>query len=172
MRRAARFLLALLAGLALLAALGNLVLAQTWRAWFENDLTMRSQLAVGSAKKSLTESWSDPHHLTEVLSDITRDKRILGAAACSSAHELVAWTQAFPREFSCEGVLGRMKEENPRGEPDWSMTQEIASGRVHLSVPPLDDALGTVILVHEMGYLDRREQKQRNILLIGFFVLS
>src|SRR4051812_28384595 len=108
MRRAVRLLLALLLGLAVLGLVGDFTLSRTTRAWFEHDLALRSQLAVASANKSLSESWSDPARLGEVLSDITRDERIMGAAACSPLQDLVAMTHSFPSEFSCRSVLGRM----------------------------------------------------------------
>ncbi len=108
MRRAARFLFALLLGLAVLGTLGNLVLARTTRAWFEHDLTLRSQLAVASASKSLSESWSDSIRLTEVLDDMTRDERIMGAAACSpSQQRLASTTTGSPTRASGRCAISR-----------------------------------------------------------------
>lgn len=84
MRRAARLLLALLAGLAMLAVAGYFVLARTTRDWFDADLALRSRLAVSSSRQSLESNWiADRARLTETLAEITRDERIMGAAACS-----------------------------------------------------------------------------------------
>ena len=84
MRRAARFLLVLLAGLAVLTLVGYFALSRTIRGWFESDLAMRSQLAVAAARRGLADTWQgDPERLTETLIDIANDERILGAAACS-----------------------------------------------------------------------------------------
>src|SRR6187399_2153084 len=83
-RRAAWFLSVLLAGLGLLAVVGYFLLAQTMREWFDRDLALRSRLAVSSARQGLEHTWgSGRAQLTETLADITRDERIMGAAACS-----------------------------------------------------------------------------------------
>jgi hypothetical protein len=106
MRRAARFLFVLLAGLALLVAIGYAALTQITRDWFESDLDLRSRLAVISARQSLESSWGGDHaRLAETLADITRDERIMGAAACSLDGESLAATNSYPREFTC-GLTG------------------------------------------------------------------
>ncbi|HRC55176.1 MAG TPA: trehalose-6-phosphate synthase [Kofleriaceae bacterium] len=176
MQRAARFLLALLIALALLAIAGYFVLAQTTRDWFDADLALRSRLAVSSARRSLERNWgAAPERLTATLADITRDERIMGAAACSTLGELLAATDSYPAEFSCHSILERMRVDATRDETSWSMTPELPSGRVHLSVNTIGDATmprGTVVLVHDLSYLSRREATMRNILIIAFFVLS
>jgi trehalose 6-phosphate synthase len=176
MRRAARFLFVLLAGLALLVAIGYVALTQITRDWFESDLDLRSRLAVISARQSLESSWVGDHaRLAETLADITRDERIMGAAACSLDGESLAATNSYPREFTCRSVIERMRTEGPSGSGSWSMTTELPSGRVHLSVTLLDPqraSLGAVALVHDLSYLGRREATTRNLLLIAFFVLS
>jgi trehalose 6-phosphate synthase len=176
MRRAAWFLSILLASLAALAVVGDFLLAHTTRGWFDADLALRSRLAVSSARQSFENSWgADRARLTETLADITRDERILGAAACSHRGELLAATDSYPTAFSCRSVLERMRQEVPVGVESWSMTPELPSGRVHLSVTLIGDATvprGAVVLVHDLSYLTRRENTTRNILIIAFFILS
>ncbi|MBK8259311.1 MAG: trehalose-6-phosphate synthase [Polyangiaceae bacterium] len=176
MRRATRFLSVLLAGLALLAVAGYFLLAQTTRQWFDADLALRSQLAVSSARQSLENNWgADRARLTETLADITRDERIMGAAACSIRGELLAATDSYPAEFSCRSVLERMGRAVPLGTLSWSMTPELPSGSVHLSVTLIGEAaqpIGAVVLVHDLSYLNRREETTRNLLILAFFILS
>ena len=176
MSRAARFLLVLLAGLALLAVVGYLVLVHTTSDWFEADLALRSRLAVSSARQSLENNWGGGRaRLTETLADITRDERIMSAAACSTGGELLAATDSYPSAFSCRSVLERMRSEATRDAVSWSMTPELPSGRVHLSVTYLGDVAqprGAVVLVHDLSYLSRRAETTRNFLIIAFFVLS
>ncbi len=174
MRRALRLLLGLLLGLAVLATIGDFALARTTRAWFEHDLALRSQLAVASAGKSLKRNWEDRERLTAVLSDMTRDERIMGAAACSPTHDLVAMTQYFPHEFTCQGVLTKMAAQG-MAKSYWATAAELPSGPVHLSVTAAevaDEALGTVILVHDLSFQQRREEATRNMLLLGFILLA
>ncbi|HEY3664806.1 MAG TPA: trehalose-6-phosphate synthase, partial [Polyangiaceae bacterium] len=167
----------LLAGPGLLALLGYWALVRTTRHWFEADLELRSRLAVASANESLTNHWaSNPERLTQTLTDITRDERIMAAAACSAQGQLLAASQAYPSEFSCGSVLARMRRAlGTSSVSNWSMSDDLPSGPVHLSVVRLQGAnapLGSVILVHDLSYLERREATARNLLLIAFFILS
>jgi trehalose 6-phosphate synthase len=176
MARATRFLLMLLGGLAVLALGGHYLLAHATRQWFEDDLALRSQLAVSSARQSLQSNFGrDTSRLRATLADITRDERILGAAACSTQGELLAKTEAYPDVFSCRSILGRMQKGPSGDRSTWSMTSELPAGPVRLSVSMIHDAegpRGSVVLVHDLSYLERREDTTRNILILAFFVLS
>ncbi|HEX6274267.1 MAG TPA: trehalose-6-phosphate synthase [Polyangiaceae bacterium] len=174
MRRAFRFLSLLLAGLALLTAIAYAGLTGVIRQWFEKDLALRSTLAVTSATQGLSANWTgDPERLADTLADITRDERIMGAAACSSEARLLAATQAFPSEFSCKTVLQRMRLASTDDGMPWTMTAELKSGLVQLSAVPVPEASnGVVLLVHDLSFMNRRETTTRNLVLGAFFVLS
>ncbi|HMJ53069.1 MAG TPA: trehalose-6-phosphate synthase [Polyangiaceae bacterium] len=176
MRRAARFLLALLAGLAVLTLVGYFALSSTIRDWFESDLAMRSQLAVNAARRSLADNWrGDPERLVETLDDIAHDERILGAAACATDGTLLAATDGYPRRFSCAWLFTRIRRDGQPDAPIWSGTAQVPSGRVHLSAIHVDgDAgnLGAVVLVHDLSYLGRRDATTRDLLFVAFFILA
>jgi trehalose 6-phosphate synthase len=174
--RALRFLAVLIVGLGALALCGYWVLTQKTRYWFDRDLDMRTRLAVASARQSLISGWkSDGHRLLATLTDITRDERIMAAAACSDAGVLLAATEAFPAEFSCHAVQSRMKHELALSLPNWATFTELPDGRVRLSASKLTnhgEELGWILLVHDLSYLDRREATTRQLLLGAFFVLA
>jgi trehalose 6-phosphate synthase len=170
------FFFVLVAGLAVLAFAGYFVLVHTTRAWFEADLRLRSRLAVVSARQSFTNNWTaDRALVADTLADIVRDERIMAAAACSTDAELIAATDAYPSVFTCRSVVERMQNEGADDSDVWSMTPELPSGRVNLSVTLVERSgqrLGAIILVHDLSYLSRREATTRNILLVAFFVLA
>ncbi len=177
MRRAVRFLFVLLLGLAALAAAAYVPLTRTTQAWFERDLELRTKLAVRSARQGLAASLmaGDRPGLTATLSDITRDERIMAAAVCSLDGSPLAVAGSYPGEFSCRSVLDRMQLEAGAEAGSWSMTPELPSGRIQLSVTVLfkgAERLGAVVLVHDLAFLTRREATTRNLLLMAFFVLS
>ncbi|HVX95866.1 MAG TPA: trehalose-6-phosphate synthase [Polyangia bacterium] len=177
MRRAVRFLAFLLAGLALLAAVGYAGLTRITRQWFEKDLRLRSQLAVSSAHQSLVQNWTASRGLAENLADMTRDERVMASAACSKDGRLLAATEAYPAEFSCRAILDRVARGAAASgaKAPWNEASELRSGRVFLSAIPLDDGareLGVVVLVHDLSFVERREATARNVLLFVFFVLS
>jgi len=175
-RRAVRFLAVLLAGLALLAGVGYGVLARITRDWFEADLELRSRLAVSSARGSLVRRWhGDRQRLTETLADITRDDRIMAAAACSPRGELLAATEAYPSVFACDTVRAGDRSAAPANGASWTMSADIPTGRVHLTAVAVGEPgepLGTVLLVHDLSFLSRREETTRNVLLVAFFILA
>ena len=176
MRRVARFLVVLLVGLAALAVVGYVAITRVTRDWFEKDLRLRSSLAVAAARQSLTTNWTgDRRRLTETLADITRDERIMGAAACSGDGALLAATESYPFNFSCRSTLERWRQEASKGAGTWTMTAELPSGRVQLSATTLDSpqgVLGVILLVHDLSFVGRRETTARNLLLGMFFTLS
>lgn len=176
MRRAVLFLLLLIAALALLAVIGHAALARITGNWFAADLALRSRLAVDSARRGLANHWrTEGPELAETLSDITRDERIMGAAACSMNGELLAASDAYPQVFSCRSVLERMRTEAHDDASIWVMTPELPSGPVHLSATLLGDRqapFGAVVLVHDLSYVQRREQTTRRLLIIAFFIMA
>ena len=173
MRGNMRFLLPLIAGLALLAGIGYIVLIRTTSRWFEKDLVLRGQLAIDSARTSLATHWEDRADLVQVLADITRDERIMAASACAASGAQIAATEAYPAQFTCASIEGHMREHSDASS--WTTTIELPSGRVRVSATQLvrrDEVIGTVVLVHDLSYLERREATTRNFLLTGFFVLA
>src|SRR3569623_1592046 len=175
MHRMRRFGAVLLVSLGILAGLGYLARTRVTRSWFQSDLALRSQLAVASARERLASHWtSDPAHLTKTLADITRDERIMAAAACTKGGELRAATESSPAEFSCRSDLQRKREGGP-GAQSLSMVADLPSGPVHLSatlLPGEGGPLGAILLGHDLSYLERREATTRRLLLAAFFVLS
>lgn len=165
-------MLVLLLGLGVLAFVGDVVLSHTTRAWFERDLSLRANLAVSSASQSLAAAWGDRAQLTSVLTDISRDERIIGAAACSDDGQFAAATPAFPPEFDCARITALMKEDGSRVDGAWMATRELLTGVVHLSAMPVAGVGGMVVLVHDLGFLGRREATTRTILVVAFLLLA
>jgi trehalose 6-phosphate synthase len=176
MLRAGRFLGLLLCGLGLLAVLGYEVLARTTTRWFESDVALRSQLAVASARQGLASNWHAGRlRLGTLLADITRDERVMAAAACDTSGQLLAATESYPAAFSCVSLRERMSRSAPAGANEWSFTPELRGGRAYVSVTRLHDRgaeFGSVVLVHDLSYLSRRNETTRNILVGAFFVLA
>jgi trehalose 6-phosphate synthase len=100
----------------------------------------------------------------------------MGAAACSFQSNLLAATESYPSEFSCRSVMERMQSEVSSDANAWSMTAELPSGQIHLSVTRIDDEdkapAGVVVLVHDLSYLTRREQTTRDLLVGAFFIMA
>ena len=122
MRQPVRFVLALLAGLALLTWGASVIIEKTTRDWFERDLRLRAELAVSGAREVLISNWRATRHaeLRNILIDFTRDERILSAAACNADLGTLTSTPDFPSEFSCRKVGPHVHQADPRAAwPVW-----------------------------------------------------
>ena len=89
MRRAVRFLARSSSSVCALLALGALVVAAPGRTrgWFERDLALRAQLAVDAARdepRRATGAGTGRGSPDASSRDITRDERIMAAAACGA----------------------------------------------------------------------------------------
>lgn len=173
---ALRFALALVLGLGLLTWVASRVVQQTTRGWFERDVSLRARLAVAGARETLAARWSPQQRraLQASLADIARDERIMAAAACDTDLGLLAATPGFPEAFGCRRVAGHL---GPAGEdwPAWEAIERLPGGRVHVgAIPLLDGArpLGFLVLVHDLSYVERREAKTQEFLLLAFGVLA
>ncbi len=176
MKRSLQFMLVLLAGVVLLTFTGYVVLNRVTRNWFEKDLNLRASLAVAAARKGLLENWSENRtRLSEILVDITRDERVMAAAACSLEGDVLAATSAYPNAFSCASILTGFRHRGGISASKWATTADLPEGRAHLSAIVLEDAgnpKGIVALVHDLSFIERRDGTTRNIILTAFFILS
>ena len=180
MRRAIRFTCALVLGLALVTWAASIVVQQTTHAWFEKDLNLRAQLVVNGARQGLIAHWQKEQSgdLQSLLLEITRDERILAAAACNASLALLTQTADFPNSIDCAelGVHLRRRADSPAASwKSWSTVEPLPGGQVHVSAVPVFDgehALGFIVLVHDLSFVERREAKTNKFLLIAFGFLA
>ena len=175
-----RFILILVAGLALLAFGATRVVQRTTQKWFESDIALRAQLAVNGARSSLVQDWqSNFEGIQHLLADLARDERIMGAAACGIDREAQAWTENYPiTEFPCRELFKRLDPKSEGAGQGWESIgffSALPGGRVHVNVIPIranENTLGVVALVHDVNFMDRRDSKLRQLILIAFAVLA
>jgi trehalose 6-phosphate synthase len=178
--RALRFVLALVLGLGLLTWLAAGAVHRTTRDWFERDVSLRAQLAVTGSRESLVArwQWDQRASLRASLVGLTRDERILAAAACTTDFTPLASTPDFPKAFACPRVGPRLRPaaKEPTAEwRAWEGVDRLPGGRVHVSAIPLADegrTLGFVVLVHDLSFVERREARTREFLLLAFGFLA
>ncbi len=181
MRQALRFAVALVVGLALLTWGASALVSRTTRAWFEKDMQLRAHLAVGGAREALVSRWpaGQEAELRKVLVELTHDERVLGAAACGADFSLKARTPDYPPPLWCATIGARVRP--PAESPDagwttWSSVFSVAGGHVHATAVPLlaetGQALGFVVLVHDLSFVERREETTRTFLGLAFGFLA
>ncbi|HUV70547.1 MAG TPA: trehalose-6-phosphate synthase [Terracidiphilus sp.] len=181
MTRLARFILALIIGLALLGWAASGVVQTTAREWFQRDVETRAQLVLTGASESLADVWYNPGELKRQLVSLARDERVIGAAACNEDLTTRSSTSGFPEEFSCLAVGPRVLTTEPAANNatetfhEWSTEATLPTGRVQVTARPIvtqGQQLGFAILVSDLSYIDRRESAAQTFLLVIFGILA
>ncbi|HEX3879615.1 MAG TPA: trehalose-6-phosphate synthase [Bryobacteraceae bacterium] len=177
----ARFILALIVGLALLMWAASGVVQTTASKWFERDINSRAQLVLTGASQSLADAWFDPTNLDKQLQALAHDERVMAVAACGRDLTLLSKTSGFPDEFNCSAVGSRVRAADSIGDSpeehlhEWSTVATLPTGRVHVSAMPIPaqgQALGFAIMVHDLSFIDRREAAARTFVIVVFGFLA
>lgn len=180
MRRAVRFVVALVIALGLVAWVGSAIVHETTRAWFEKDINLRVQLVVSGARQALISHWhkEQPSELQGLLSEIAHDERIMAAAACAADSTTLTRTKDYPDNFACTDLGTHVRPTKDAPAADWKAWSDVVTlpgGDVHVSAIPVLDAdqpLGFVVLLHDLRFVQRREATTRRFLLLAFGLLA
>jgi len=180
MHRMIQFVLALVVGLGLVTWFASRIVEQRTREWFDKDVRLRSELAVSGAREALVSSWDelDRASLQRRLGDITRDERIMAAAACGADLTPLALTSGFPDQLTC-AAIGEHVQPEPRQAGAswraWSSVEPLPGGEVYVHAIPVEDrerTLGFVVLVHDRSFVERREATAQTFILLVFGFLA
>ena len=164
-----RFIAPLTIMLAILAyALVPLVDRLTLR-WWTNDLDMRSQLIANTMQEplvDLVESGASAR-VSHLFAQAVKDERLYAIAYCNLQGRVEYRTPTYPEELRCgEGLDSAAHHTLIRGSP---------TGPLHVTwfrVPSTGEAIGTLVLVHDMSFVERRSADTRKYLIIFFIVLG
>jgi trehalose 6-phosphate synthase len=176
-RGTARFVVALVVVLGLVTWAASLIVNRTTRSWFERDIALRAQLAVSGARQALIAHWPKQQRseLLSVLGEISRDERIMAAAACGEDWTLLAKTKEFPAQLECRDLGERLAASAaPDGVRLFTDVRMLPGGAVHVSAVPVQPGgqPGFVALVHDLSFVQRREQTAQRFLLLAFGLLA
>jgi trehalose 6-phosphate synthase len=145
------------------------------QAWFMREIALRARLAALGAQQALVAHLQsdDFRRLDALLESLARDERIRGVEVCSPGFETVASTRTFPERYACEALRTRAQRGEVAQELDFS--DDAPGGRVHVSIHPLEDddtVRGALVLVHDLGFVSRREEAMRHFSLAAFGVVA
>lgn len=169
LRLALRFVLPLAVALALLAyAVVPLVDKLTLR-WFVRDLDIRSRLITSTLQEPFENLLllGDRGKINSLLNRAIQDERLLALGYCSPEGKLLYRTANFPESLSCS------LPQSPAGKTQHLL--QLSRGMVHIAVKPLDNdkgLTGSMVLVHDMSFVERRSTDTRNYVILLFAVLG
>jgi trehalose-6-phosphate synthase len=156
-----RYLLPVAAAVTVLAFIGVPYIDRVLDGWFRSDVQMRARLVMTSMDEPLGELLraGDSERAQAYLTRVASDERLLGVIVCQPSGRRLLQTAQVPAAVGCAAVGG------PGGTPAVVHT---SSGAVAISGFALDAGAGNnyrVLLVHDLGFIDRRRSTARNFVL-------
>jgi len=169
LRLSLRFVLPLAAAIALLAYLTVPLVDQLTLRWFVRDLDIRSQLIANTLQDPLIElmEQSNKSKINRLLLRSIQDERLFSLGYCDNEGALLYKTPAFPRSLGCTMPASALND--PK-----SMIR-LPQGPVHVAINPLEQdgvKIGSLVLVHDMSFVERRSSDSRKYVIILFAVLG
>lgn len=166
-----RFLLPLAVALTALAfAVVPLVDNLTQR-WFIRDLDIRSRLIGETLRDPLADLLANgkTSRISDLFDRAIRDERLLALAYCDPQYQVRLGTRTVPDEIRCPRRLA--------GNDAGGEIVESRQGPLHVMAIPLNvsdpaaDA-GSILVVHDMSFVQRRSRDSQRYVLLLFLVLG
>ena len=168
-RLSLRFVLPLAVALVLLGyAVMPLVGGLTLR-WFMRDTDMRSRLIAGALNNPLAElvKAQDRGRIDALFLRAIQDKRLFALGYCDERGNLLYRTSTFPESLS--------KLLTTTTAPEFGTLVTLPQGPLHVAVFPVESGgqqIGSLVLVHDMSFVERRSSETKEYVVILFAVLG
>ena len=169
LRLTLRFVIPLVVAMTLLAyAVVPLVDKLNLR-WSIRDLDIRSKLIANTLQEPFGEllAQGNKARIYFMLTRATQDERLFALGYCDDRGKLIYRTPTFPKNLGCS-----LPAVPTHGSP---ALLQLPRGLVHVSVNPVlfnGIPSGSLVLVHDMSFVERRSADTRKYILILFAVLG
>jgi len=169
LRLSLRFVLPLVGVLALLAfAIVPIVDNLTLR-WFVRDMDIRSKLITSTLQEPLVELLQQGSRakINSLFRRAIQDERLFAVGYCDGEGKMLYRTHNFPNEITCS--LPDTAAYKPRS------ILHLTQGPVHVAINPIKDdgaPAGSMVLVHDMSFVERRSADTKQYVIILFVVLG
>lgn len=169
LRLQARFLIPLFLVIGLTAYLTVPLVDRFSLRWTIRDLNSRSHLIANTLSDNVIDAilGFDSVRLDRILNRVILDERVLGVALCDHDGKLTVRTPGFPDSIDCQLAEKTARQASP--------TLLLAQGSVHIAVEPLNRPpfnLGSLVLVHDLSFAEKRGEDTRRYLLLFFVALG
>ncbi len=169
MRLSLRFVLPLVAVLAILAYVVTPLVDQLTLKWFMRDLDLRANLIANTLDESVSSmaAANENRRILQLFGRVTNDERLYGLAYCASPGNSPVASAKLPPEISCTHPDSLDARSGSLIQTD--------RGPLLLSVRPVN-ALATpsarLILLQDMSYVARRSRETKQYLFYFFLALG
>ena len=166
MRLSLRFILPLILALAAIAYGVVPLVDQLTLRWFVRDLDIRSELVANSVQEPLQEHlrFGQKKKTELYFSRLIQDERLFGVGFCPAGGGALIASQAFPAAIQCDN-LDRFADPVAR-------VLKSEQGPLHVALRTVEQegsALGKLVLVHDMSFIQRRSEETR-LYVFYFFI--
>ncbi|MGV3711233.1 MAG: alpha,alpha-trehalose-phosphate synthase (UDP-forming) [Gemmatimonas sp.] len=173
MRLSLRFIVPLLAALAVLAYALAPVVDRSILQWFVRDLHLRGELIANTVQEPLRPllDAGNRRPVSQYLERLTRNERLFAVGYCPSTGGALIATPLFPSEIKCDSLAVYETTEGQR--------LPTKDGPLHIFISPITAdiaadstpsklASGSLVLVHDMSFAERRSQETKKYLFYLF----
>jgi trehalose-6-phosphate synthase len=169
LRLSLRFVVPLAIALAILAYSVVPLVDKLYLRWSVRDMDLRAKLIASTLQEPLTGLVHQGNKLkiNNLFSRALRDERLFALGYCDEGGNMLHRTPTFPKNLSCT---------SPRPAVDKSsLLLKLPQGMVHVAVSPMvyeGMPSGTLILIRDMSYVERRSTDTRKYIILLFIVLG
>jgi trehalose-6-phosphate synthase len=169
LRLTLRFVIPLIAVMTLLAYLVVPLVDKLMLHWFVRDIDIRSKLITSTFQEPLGDLLvqGSRKKINFLISRVIQDERLFALGYCDGQGKLLYHTPTFPRDLGCS-----LPNASTQSSP---ALLQLPRGLVHVAINPvLIDGVpsGSLVLVHDMSFVERRSADTRKYILFLFAVLS
>ena len=163
-----RFVIPLAIALGLLAfAVVPLVDSLTLR-WAVRDMDIRSRLIANTLHEPLAELLQQENKvkINALLLRAIQDERLLALGFCDGKGKLLYRTPTFPKSLDCSSTTA--------ADQGKIQLHQLPEGSVHVAVHPMEAGAvsGSLILIHDMSFVERRSADTRKYIIMFFALLG
>ncbi|MDA8121980.1 MAG: trehalose-6-phosphate synthase [Deltaproteobacteria bacterium] len=169
MRLSLRFIVPLALALTIIAYAVVPLVDRLTLQWFARDMDMRSTLIANAIHDSIQESLASGSkaRTLNVFNNIMRDERLFALGFCSAKGGAPIATRTFPPEIGCAD-LARFEDPSNR-------LLSSGKGTLNVTVVGVDaegSRIGSLVLVHDMSFVQRRSEETKRYVLYLFIGLG
>lgn len=169
MRLSLRFIIPLLASLALLAYAAVPLADKLMLSWFMRDLDIRSSLIATTAEETLIQHvrTGSRNKILGYLNRLNQDERLFAIGVCDTGQKGLVATTTFPKDLRCH-ELDRYA--NPEARLFAS-----PQGPLYVAVSPLQDEAGLagrLVIMHDMSFVQRRTEETKRYIFYFFIAVG
>lgn len=169
LRLSVRFIVPLAIALAILAYSVVPLVDRLYLHWSVRDMDIRAKLIASTLQEPLTDllQQGNKSKINTLFSRALRDERLFALGYCDEGGGMLYRTPTFPKDLTCTSTGPSVDKPG--------LLLKLPQGLVHVAVSPMayeGMPSGTLVLIHDMSYVERRSTDTRKYIILLFAVLG